>query len=59
LTHTHARVVALSPAATLKRGYAVLQKEDGHAVRDPAEVTAQETLRARVSEGEFSVRVDA
>jgi exodeoxyribonuclease VII large subunit len=59
LTHTHARVVALSPAATLKRGYAVLQKEDGHVVRDPAEVTAQETLRARVSEGEFSVRVDA
>jgi exodeoxyribonuclease VII large subunit len=37
----------------------VLQKEDGHVVRDPAEVTAQETLRARVSEGEFSVRVDA
>ena len=58
LTHTHARVVALSPAATLKRGYAVLQKADGHAVRDPAEVTADETLRARVAEGEFSVRVD-
>ena len=58
LTHTHARVVALSPAATLKRGYAVLQRADGHAVRDPAEVEAGETLRARVSEGEFTVRVD-
>ena len=58
LTHTHARVVALSPAATLKRGYAVLQRTDGHAVRDPAEVTPGEALRARVCEGEFSVRVD-
>jgi exodeoxyribonuclease VII large subunit len=58
LTHTHARVVALSPAATLKRGYAVLQKSDGHAVRSPDEVTADESLRARVAEGEFTVRVD-
>ncbi len=58
LTHTHARVVALSPAATLKRGYAVLQREDGHAVRAPGEVEAGETLRARVSAGEFMVRVE-
>jgi exodeoxyribonuclease VII large subunit len=59
LTHTHARVVALSPAATLRRGYAVLQRADGQVVRDPDEVTADEALRARVAEGEFSVRVDA
>jgi exodeoxyribonuclease VII large subunit len=52
-------VVALSPAATLKRGYAVLQKSDGHVVRDPDEVAAGEALRARVAEGEFSVRVDS
>jgi exodeoxyribonuclease VII large subunit len=58
LAHTHARVVALSPAATLRRGYAVLQKADGHVVRDPAEVAADEPLRARVAEGEFTVRVD-
>ncbi|MGC5562950.1 exodeoxyribonuclease VII large subunit [Streptomyces sp. FR-108] len=58
LTHTHARVVALSPAATLQRGYAVLQTSDGHAVRSPDEVTADESLRARVAEGEFTVRVD-
>jgi exodeoxyribonuclease VII large subunit len=37
----------------------VLQKADGHVVRDPGEVTADEALRARVAEGEFSVRVDA
>jgi exodeoxyribonuclease VII large subunit len=59
LTHTRARVVALSPAATLRRGYAVLQQADGSVVRDPAEVAADETLRARVAEGEFTVRVDA
>jgi exodeoxyribonuclease VII large subunit len=58
LSHTHARVVGLSPAATLRRGYAVLQQADGHVVRDPGEVAADETLRARVAEGEFTVRVD-
>ncbi|MFC5655476.1 exodeoxyribonuclease VII large subunit [Streptomyces nogalater] len=58
LTHTHARVVALSPAATLRRGYAVLQRADGHVVRDPAEVTAGEALRARVADGELTVKVD-
>ncbi|MEU6281083.1 exodeoxyribonuclease VII large subunit [Streptomyces sp. NPDC047028] len=57
LTHTHARVVALSPAATLRRGYAVLQKPDGHVVRGPDEVTAGEALRARVADGEFTVKV--
>jgi exodeoxyribonuclease VII large subunit len=56
--HTHARVVALSPAQTLRRGYAVLQRADGHVVRDPGEVTGDEKLRARVAEGEFTVRVD-
>lgn len=58
LAHTHARVVGLSPAATLKRGYAVLQRADGHVVRDPGEVAADEALRARVAAGEFTVRVD-
>ncbi|MEV6617109.1 exodeoxyribonuclease VII large subunit [Streptomyces sp. NPDC051051] len=58
LAHTHARVVGLSPAATLKRGYAVLQRADGHVVRDPGEVAADEVLRARVAAGEFTVRVD-
>ncbi|MET8974636.1 exodeoxyribonuclease VII large subunit [Streptomyces sp. NPDC004539] len=58
LSHTHARVVALSPAATLKRGYAVLQRSDGHVVRDPDEVAADETLRARVARGELTVRVE-
>ncbi|MFF8839717.1 exodeoxyribonuclease VII large subunit [Streptomyces sp. NPDC015130] len=60
LSHTHARVRALSPAATMERGYAVLQRADGAVVRSPEEVAEGEELRARVAEGEFAVRrVDA
>lgn len=58
LSHTLARVVALSPAATLQRGYAVLQREDGAVVRDPAQVSPGEGLRARVAGGGFRVTVD-
>ncbi|KJK58859.1 exodeoxyribonuclease VII large subunit [Saccharothrix sp. ST-888] len=57
LGHTLARVVALSPLATLERGYAVLQRADGHVVTDPAQVTAGEQLHARVAEGGFDVTV--
>ncbi|MEU7294075.1 exodeoxyribonuclease VII large subunit [Streptomyces exfoliatus] len=56
LSHTRARVRALSPAATLERGYAVLQRTDGAVVRSPEEVAEGEELRARVAEGEFAVR---
>jgi exodeoxyribonuclease VII large subunit len=57
LEHTLARVVALSPAATLKRGYAVLQRADGSVVRAPDEVAVDEELGARVARGAFTVRV--
>ncbi|MET9951007.1 exodeoxyribonuclease VII large subunit [Streptomyces sp. NPDC006339] len=56
LSHTRARVRALSPAATMERGYAVLQRADGSVVRAPEEVGADERLRARVAAGEFAVR---
>ncbi|WMX45255.1 exodeoxyribonuclease VII large subunit [Streptomyces roseicoloratus] len=56
LSHTRARVRALSPAATMERGYAVLQRADGSVVRDPVEVAVDEELRARVAAGEFRVR---
>ncbi|MEU3464888.1 exodeoxyribonuclease VII large subunit [Streptomyces sp. NPDC006733] len=57
LEHTRARVVALSPAATLQRGYAVLQREDGAVVRGPDDVAPDEELRARVAGGAFLVKV--
>jgi len=57
LAHTRARVTALSPAATLERGYAVLQRGDGTVVRRSADVAAGDTLRARLAEGEVGVVV--
>lgn len=57
LAHTRARVVALSPAATLERGYAVLQRADGSVIRKPEDAAAGDVLRARVAEGEFGVKV--
>ena len=53
-----ARVTALSPEGTLRRGYAVVQKADGSAVRDPDEVSAGEALSARVAGGRIAVTVD-
>ncbi|NED95290.1 exodeoxyribonuclease VII large subunit [Phytoactinopolyspora alkaliphila] len=56
VTHTRARVRALSPAATLERGYAVVQhadSADSAVVRDPHDVAAGETLRILVAGGEF------
>ncbi|WP_107644939.1 exodeoxyribonuclease VII large subunit, partial [Streptomyces sp. Ru87] len=55
LAHTRARVVALSPAATLERGYAVLQRPDGSVVRAARDVAEGERLRARVADGELAV----
>ena len=58
LEHARARVAALSPAATLERGYAVVQRVDGSLVRDPAEVADDERLQVRVAGGRLPVRVD-
>ena len=52
-----ARVTALSPEATLRRGYAVIQKSDGTAVREPDEVSAGEALSARVAGGRIPLTV--
>jgi exodeoxyribonuclease VII large subunit len=49
---TRARVRALSPLATLERGYAVVQHADGGVVRRAADVQPGEELRIRLAEGE-------
>ena len=56
VAHVRARVRALSPAATLDRGYAVVQSEDGAVVRAAEAVAAGALVRVRVSEGEFRAR---
>jgi exodeoxyribonuclease VII large subunit len=51
LEHVRARVRALSPQATLDRGYAVVRRADGTVVRAPADAVGR--LRVRVAGGEF------
>jgi exodeoxyribonuclease VII large subunit len=53
VSHTRARVRALSPAATLDRGYAVVQGTDGAVLRDPTEAPAGTALRIRLAAGEL------
>jgi exodeoxyribonuclease VII large subunit len=49
--HQLARARALSPLATLRRGYAVLQDEAGHVVTSVDEVEAGRALAVRVADG--------
>jgi exodeoxyribonuclease VII large subunit len=59
LAHTLARVRALSPAATLERGYAVVQNTDGAVVRNAADVSEHESLGVRLATGRLTVDVTA
>lgn len=52
LAHTRARVRALSPQATLDRGYALVQTAEGAVVREPPPLHAP--LLVRVAAGSFS-----
>ncbi len=56
LAHARAQVRALSPAATLDRGYAVVQLPDGTVVRDPEQVDVGTDLRVRLAAGELAAR---
>jgi len=57
LAHQQARVAALSPAATLERGYAVVQLQDGAVVRAAAAVNVGEPIRVRVASGSLEAQV--
>ena len=57
LRHTLARLRALSPAATMQRGYAIVQRDDGHVVRAASEVKTDDLLRVRLAEGELRAEV--
>ncbi len=49
---------ALSPAATLERGYAIARLSDGTVVRDAAQAAAGSELRVTVARGTLSTRVE-
>ncbi|MCL2595316.1 MAG: exodeoxyribonuclease VII large subunit [Promicromonosporaceae bacterium] len=53
-----AQVRALSPAATLERGYAVVQRDDGTIIRAPADAPSGAALRIRLAEGELAATAD-
>ena len=56
VTHLTARLATLGPAATLARGYAVVQRMDGSAevLRSTADAPAGTPLRIRLSDGALS-----
>jgi exodeoxyribonuclease VII large subunit len=50
---------AVSPLATVARGYAILTREDdGSLVRSPLQVRPGDTLKARVQDGVIDVTVN-
>ena len=57
LLQVTARVRALSPQATLDRGYAVVQLADGSIARDSDALKDGEKLRIRLAQGETSAMV--
>ncbi|TIC86316.1 exodeoxyribonuclease VII large subunit [Nocardioides sp. GY 10113] len=53
--HHRARARALSPLATLQRGYAVLQDAEGHVVTSVAGLAPGATMSVRVADGRIHV----
>src|SRR5271166_1900384 len=56
VAHTRARLLALSPASTLRRGYAIVQHQGDGVVRAAAEVKPGETLTVRFASDQLTVR---
>jgi exodeoxyribonuclease VII large subunit len=58
VTRLLAQVEALSPAATLARGYAVVQRaDDGSVLRHATQVQSGDALRIRLAHGEVGAVV--
>ncbi len=53
-----AQLEALSPVAILDRGYALVFDSSGTLVKDTVQLSAGESIRARVASGEFTATVD-
>lgn len=54
-----ARLHAVSPLATLARGYAIVRQADGRIVHQASQVSPGERLTAQLAEGQLSLRVEA
>ena len=49
---------AISPLATIARGYSILQDDTGHIVRSVSETTVGDRLTARLHDGNLKVRIE-
>ena len=58
VNHTRARLLALSPLGTLRRGYAIVQRGDSSVVRSAAEVAPGEALTIRFADDQLGVTAD-
>jgi exodeoxyribonuclease VII large subunit len=56
--HIGDRLLALSPAATLRRGYAIVQRPDGRVIRRAADVAAGEMLMVRFAADQLAVTAE-
>ncbi|MBT2116838.1 exodeoxyribonuclease VII large subunit [Dyella sp. LX-66] len=56
LTQTGRALHAISPLATLDRGYAILFDEQGHVIRSATSVTPDERVRAKLADGELMLK---
>ena len=57
LAGMEARLAALSPLATLERGYAIVTDTDGHVLQEAAGVPVGATIRARLASGRLTAKV--
>lgn len=58
LAVARAELAAVSPEATLARGFAIVRDADGRVIRTLAQVQPGENITIRVSDGVFGARVD-
>jgi exodeoxyribonuclease VII large subunit len=59
ITHQRARARALSPLATLERGYAVVQRAEGDVVTSVSDVDSGSALSIRVADGRIAATTTA
>lgn len=55
--HLRAQARLLSPASTLERGYAIVQRPEGEVIASREPLAVDDLLRVTVADGDFAVRV--
>lgn len=58
LAHCEGALTALSPTATLQRGYSIVRDAAGNIVRDAAQLSGGDTLNLRFAHGEAAATVE-